>query len=321
MASNQNNAASNHKQLGDDGLFGSDGGIPFGALGIAPLGFLAPPDIGRSEFSGRPDNFQRNQTGRFPHNWQDPALTDPTGAAVSPSAQIIATTDPFGHQTKAVQFLPQIGVDKGIYRGIEPEGHYSTRADVRIDQFSDYDPSEYVEDPNNPGYYPCGCPVGSELDFPLQIGFVKTMTDGSPLHLWPGMGIYAGAVSQEWRVFDFTANTYTDHTLGLPVVLGKWYGVEFDIDAVHATMRSLITDQASGDVLVDRTEDLTQFGNWDPTIDGNFDVEAVYGGELTAKLTPNIMAMDNIDVPVSRRPFGVDNPGHSSSGSGWAGDH
>jgi len=321
MASNQNNGMSNHKRLGDDGIFGTDGGIPFDALGIAPMGFLSPHETGRPEFSGRPDNFQGNQTGRFPRGWQDVALTDPTGAAVSPSAQVIETTDAFGHLTKAVQFLPQIGVDKGIYRAIEPDGHYSIRADVRIDQFSDYDPAEYVEDPNNPGYYPCGCPVGSELDIPVQIGFAKTTTDGSPLHLWPQMGIYAGAVSKEWKVFDWTANTYTDHTLGLPVVLGKWYGVEFDVDAHEKTMRSVITDRATGDVLVDKIEDLTQFGSWIPEIDGSFDLEALFGGEITAKHTPSIMAMDNIDVPVGRGPFGLDNHGHSADRSAWTFDH
>ena len=321
MARNQSNAVSNHNRPGDDGLFGTDGAIPCGALGIAPLGFLAPPEAGQPEFSGRPDRFQSNQTNHFPRGWQDAALTGPAGAAVSPSAQVIETTDAFAHQTKAVQFLPEIGLDKGIYRVIEPEGHYSIRADVRIDQFSDYDPSDYVEDPNNPGYYPCGCPVGSELDIPVQVGFAKTMTDGSPLHLWPQMGIYAGAVSKEWKVFDWTANTYSDHTLGLPVVLGKWYGIEFDVDAGHATMRSLITDRASGDVLVDKTDDLTQFGNWDPVTDGSFDLEALFGGEITAKLTPNIIAMDNIDVPVGRGLLGLDNPGHSGIGSAWAGDH
>jgi len=140
MAKDSNGPTTKSKHPGDDGLFGTDDGIPFGALGIAPLGFLVPPfGNGGTDFSGRPDNLQGNQLGRFPRGWQDVALTDPTGAAVSPSAQVIETTDAFGHQTKAVQFLPEIGVDKGIYRAIEPTGHYSVRADVRIDQFSDYD--------------------------------------------------------------------------------------------------------------------------------------------------------------------------------------
>jgi hypothetical protein len=321
MASRHNNAVANHKGLGDDGLFGTDGGFLFDALGINPLGFLAAPNTGRPEFSGRPDNFQGNQIGRFPRGWQDVALTDPTGAAVSPSAQVINTTDAFGHQTKAVQLLPEIGVDKGIYRAIEPAGHYSIRADVRIDQFSDYDPSEYVEDPNNPGYYPCGCPLGSDLELPVQVGFSKTMNDGSPLHLWPQMGIYAGSVTKEWKVFVWTENTFTDHKLGLPVVLGKWYGIEFDVDAVHATMRSLITDRASGDVLVNVTEDLTQFGAWNPIEDGSFDLESLFGGEITAKQTPNIAVIDNIDVPAGRGRFGFDDIGHSAGGSAWAGDH
>ena len=85
-------------------------------------------------------------------------------------------------------------------------------------------------------------------------------------------------------------------------------------------MRSLITDRASGDVLVDKTEDLTQFGDWDPTIDGNFDLEALFGGEITAKLRPNIFVVDNIDVPVGRGPFSR-RPWPFDIGSAWAGDH
>ena len=54
MASKQSNAVSNHKGLGDDGLFGTDGGFLFDALGISSLGFLAAPNTGRPDFSGRP---------------------------------------------------------------------------------------------------------------------------------------------------------------------------------------------------------------------------------------------------------------------------
>ena len=92
---------------------------------------------------------------------------------------VFETTDAFGHLTQALATLPGIADSQGIYRPIEPSDFYMTRADVRVDQFSDIDPAAAVEDPDNPGFLLCGCPVGVEnlLDWPMQVAFA--FLDGS----------------------------------------------------------------------------------------------------------------------------------------------
>ena len=119
------------------------------------------------------------------------------------------------------------------------------RADIRIDRFSDFDPNV---DPTA-----CGCPPGSEIDFPVGPALMQSAPP--PFHLFPTVQLYPGARSQDWRLFVGTANVVTDLDLGLPVTLGKWYGVQLDVDAVAATARSHITDLATGATLLD-TRDL-----------------------------------------------------------------
>ena len=75
---------------------------------------------------------------------------------------MINTTDAHGHMTQALATLPAVAAAQGIFRPIDPTDHYATHADVRIDQFGDVDPTGAVEDPNNPGFLLCGCPVGTE---------------------------------------------------------------------------------------------------------------------------------------------------------------
>ena len=137
-------------------------------------------------FTGSPETFQHDSIGTFtdssfPTGWYDTAQVTLDSTAPQPSAVVIDTTDAFGHLTKALATLPDVPYSQGIYRPIEPSDFYMTRVDVRIDQFSDIDPSVIVEDPDNPGFLLCGCPVGSEniVDWPMQVGFANI--DGSRL--------------------------------------------------------------------------------------------------------------------------------------------
>ena len=118
-------------------------------------------------FADNPATFQHDSTGTFtyssfPTGWFDTAQVSPDSTAPQPSAVVIKTTDAFGHPTNALATLPAIADSQGIYRPIESSNFYRTQADVRVDQFSDVDPSGAVEDPNNPGFLLCGCPVGFE---------------------------------------------------------------------------------------------------------------------------------------------------------------
>jgi hypothetical protein len=201
---------------------------------------------------------------------------------------VVSTTDAFGNQTKALAPVAAIAPSQGIYRAITPSTSYSTRADVRVDRFSDFDPNV---DPTA-----CGCPPGSEVDFPVQMGFLQS--GSPPFHLFSQIGIYPGAKSQDWRLIAATANVVTDFDLGVPVTLGTWYGVQLDLDANTGTVRSRITDIATGATLLDTVTLLSALGPWDPAVDGRFDIEGFYDGELSAKTTAGLWVIDNIDAPV-----------------------
>lgn len=237
---------------------------------------------------GAPETFEGDAAGSFPAGWSDVALVDPDSTAPKPSALVVSTTDVFGNPTKALAPVEAIAPSQGIYRAILPSTSYSTRADVRIDRFSDFDPNV---DPTA-----CGCPPGSEIDFPVGPALMQSAPP--PFHLFPMVQLYPGARSQDWRLFVGTANVVTDLDLGLPVTLGKWYGVQLDVDAVAATARSHITDLATGTTLLDTVTSLSTFGAWDPAIDGVFNIEAFWDGELSAKTTSGLWVIDNIDVPI-----------------------
>ena len=115
-------------------------------------------------FTGSPETFQHDSIGTFtdssfPAGWSDMAQVTSHSTAPQPSAVVIETADAFGHLTKALATLPNVALSQGIYRPIEPSDFYMTRADVRVDQFSDVDPAVAVEDPNNPGFLLLGSRV------------------------------------------------------------------------------------------------------------------------------------------------------------------
>jgi hypothetical protein len=43
---------------------------------------------------------------------------------------------------------------------------------------------------------------------------------------------------------------------------------------------------------------LSALGPWDPAIDGRFDIESFWDGEISAKTTPSLWVVDNIDAPI-----------------------
>jgi hypothetical protein len=221
---------------------------------------------------------------------------------------VVKTSDAFGDPTRALSFVPAIADSQGIFREIDPAKHYSVSVDVRIDQFSDvgvFDPS-------------CGCPEGSEVDIPVQAGIMR-QEDGVDFHLWKQMGIYAGSASQEWKMFAWTDNVLADFSLGVPITLGTWYHLEFDLDVPMATVHGKITDIATGDVLTDQTVSLRDFGDWDPKVDGYMDIESFFDAELSAENTPAIATIDNIDLPKRFREYQyVQRPDFQGPDAHWA---
>ena len=74
---------------------------------------------GKGGHFSRPETFKHDAVGSFPNGWIDAALVDPANPAPKPSAEVVRTTDAFGHPTKALATLPAIADSQGIYRPIE----------------------------------------------------------------------------------------------------------------------------------------------------------------------------------------------------------
>ena len=237
------------------------------------------------------DDFEANPLGGLPAGWNDAAIVlDPAATTPQPSAVVVTTMDAFGNPTLAVSTLnkplgplPTTTPTQGIYRFITPSGFYSTSADVRIDRFGD------VTD------FDCGCPPDliASADAPMQVGFAQFQAS-------PFIGMYASSRTQGWRMISYTDNVKKDYDLGVPVILGTWYGAQFDLDVATGTTRSRIVDIASGSVLADVVTVLP--ASWDPAVDGVFDIPAYNALELTGVKQSSLATIDNVRVsttPVS----------------------
>jgi hypothetical protein len=253
---------------------------------------------GPGQHFGGPETFQRDAVGSLPKGWSDAALIDPANPAPKPSALVVSTTDAFGHPTKALATTPAISDSQGIYRPITSSDFYSAHADVRVDQFSGFDPT--------PDLAACGCPPGTEigLDFPMQVGFAQLQGTTDLSHV-STFAVYASSETQTWQLFAETANVLAVIDLGLPVTLGQWYGVDVSLDAPTGTLHDRITNAATGAVLNDTTVSLLDFGAYDPAVDGVFDVADFIGGEISLnhgdvpKTPPGLAVIDNIAVRTS----------------------
>lgn len=267
-----------------------------------------------AKFSGSPETFQQDSIGTFtyssfPTGWFDVAQISPESTAPQPSAVVIETTDAFGHPTKALATLPAVAESQGIYRPIDPGDFYKTQVDVRIDQLSDVDRSVIVEDPNNPGFLLCGCPVEAAniVDWPIQVGF--SYLDGSTdPSIAPAVGLIASGETHTWHLLGGTINVLADVDLGIEVEEGKWYRLETDFDAPTGVLHGVVADIASGTILADKMVFLTDpkysfgGGTYDPNVDGVLNTEAYFDGEhsLLASTDPSLTrsglaVIDNID--------------------------
>ena len=262
-------------------------------------------------YSGDAETFQNDRTGTFtyasfPTGWYDAAQIDPATTSPKPSAVVINTTDAYGHMTQALATLPAVAESQGIYRPIDAADFYKTSADVRIDQLSDVDRSMLVEDPNNPGFLLCGCPVQVKdiVDWPMQVGF-QYSGGTADLSVDPGpvVGMVASAVTGTWHLFAATPDAIADVDLGVQIELEKWYGVETDFDAPHGVLHGLLVDERTGATLADKTISLSTYGAYDPSVDGVFNVESFIDGEHSLLESsnptlnrPGLAVIDNIDA-------------------------
>jgi hypothetical protein len=280
------------------------------------------------KYTGSSETFQSDSVGTFtyssfPQGWKDSAKAVSDSDAPKPSAVVIKTTDAFGLPTNAVATFPAVADSQGIYRAIQPADYYHTAADVRVDQYSDVDPSVIQPDPNNPGFLLCGCPVGGEqiVDWPMQVGFVFLDGKTDPGDA-PDIGLVVSSETHTWHLFSLSQNIVADLDLGVRAEEGKWYHADTEFDAAKGVLHGVVTDITSGDILADKMIFLAdpKYGEYDPKVDGKFNAEAYIDGEHslleTHDLTltrPNLAVIDNIDTfnhsgPVPTPTYGLGSP-------------
>jgi PEP-CTERM motif len=234
---------------------------------------------------GVADDFEDEIPGTFPGGWLDVGALNPDPPNPPlPSAIVVATTDALGNPTQALALVDAVAESQGIYRVVPQSVRYTSRADVRIDRYAD-----------------AGQDATTVSDWAIEVG-VNRRVGTTDLAFVPSVGVFASTLTEGWRLYVTTENVYVDLDLGVAATLGTWYTVEVDLDVVAATVRSLILETASGNVLADVTTLLSAFGPWDATVDGVFDVEGFFDGELTGSDAGNLVVIDNVDqsvVPVT----------------------
>ena len=252
----------------------------WGALLIAPLligALTMAPRAAHAALVGTSDDFSGDAIGTFPTGWLDVATVNPASPAPKPSALVVGTTDAHGNPIHALATLPAIAPSQGIYRAVPLSSTYSSKADVRVDRFSDFATG------TNP-----------TTDWAMAVGINQLQGTTDPAFI-PSIQIYASAITHSWRLFAATTDVSADLDLGVPVTLGTWYGVQVDLNALTGSVHSSIIDAATGVSLADVTTALTSFGSWIPSVDGAFDIEGFFDGELTATTTSNLAIVTNID--------------------------
>ena len=251
-----------------------------GAVLMAPLlaGAMAlAPHAADAALVGTSDDFSGDAIGSFPAGWLDVATVNPASPAPKPSALVVGTTDAHGNPVHALATLPAIAPSQGIYRMVPLSSSYSSKADVRVDRFSDF-----------------AAGTNPTTDWAMAVGINDLQGTTDPA-LIPSIQIYASAITHTWRLFAVTTDVSADLDLGVPVTLGTWYGVQVDLNALTGSVHSTITDAATGASLADVTTALTGFGSWVPSVDGAFNIEGFFDGELTATTTSNLAVVTNID--------------------------
>src|SRR5690348_2857255 len=152
-----------------------------GALTLAPHAAHAAP-------IGTADNFSGDAIGSFPAGWLDVAAVDPASPAPKPSALVVGTTDAHGNPIHALGTLPAIAPSQGIYRVVPLSSAYSSKADVRVDRFSDF-----------------AAGTNPTTDWAMAVGINQLQGTTDPAFI-PSIQIYASAITHSWRLFAATAD-------------------------------------------------------------------------------------------------------------------
>ena len=234
------------------------------------------------------DDFESYAVGSFPAPaWKEFANFFPPAPnyvpPVLPSMTVVQTTDAFGQPTQALQSVDvPAGAGSGVYAAQATGMLLSVAADVRTLRYSNANPASVL----------------TWQDTSVNVGLWTANVAAAPF-----IAIYASSATHGWRLAysgdAAIGPNLDDYDLGAAAQVGVWYHVALDLNRQTGSFHSLITDIASGTVLVDST---ILHPGWTPGFD-NFDSVLFASSEVSATLPPgpgaatisNIGQYDNIN--------------------------
>lgn len=237
--------------------------------------------LGTARAAPPTDNFESYAIGSFPAPaWHDFANFFPPSPDYVPpqlpSMTVVQTTDAFGHATQALQGVgATAGAGSGVYAAQAGSMLLSVSADVRTLRYSNSDPTTVLP----------------WQDSSINVGLWTANVGSAPF-----ISIYASSSTRGWRLAysgDAATNPgLDDYDLGTAAQVGVWYHVALDLNRQTGSFHSLISDIASGTVLVDST---ILHPGWTPGID-NFDSVLFASAEASATLPwgPGSTTLSNI---------------------------
>ncbi len=226
------------------------------------------------------EDFQDQISGTFPDcPWLDTAAIQTPPDVILPSALVFVTDDADGIVTRALQTRQTDWFD-GIYAPLPVADRYLVRADVRVDV---YDPDANPEFP--------------AANWAMYVS-VSQFSDLFPAGGWAGVGVYASAATQGWRLYvvgtDPKAPVAAEIDLELPAVAGVWYRVELEVLAGTESIHTRILDGATDAVLLDRVDVIPGL----TPAQTQFDALACFDGDDPETPVNNQATIDNITYEV-----------------------
>ncbi|MEM7157666.1 MAG: hypothetical protein AAF799_32800 [Myxococcota bacterium] len=242
---------------------GSSGGDETGDTGGSDDGFglSVGPDDDTTDTDARPqgldESFESVLIGEQPGEpWSDVVSRIDDPSVVSPTAVVIATDDPDGESTQALQLTDAIGTSQGLLAPISDGNRHQVAANVRIDQFSD---------------------ATTGTTWPIAVGFTQD-DDTGDLNDDPHAVVMVAA-DGTWHLQikngSVGANVLDAAIPAAAVEEGRWYRVMLEVDADQGSFHALVFDPTTDESLGEHTVFVP---GWDIDF-GRYDALAFYDGE------------------------------------------
>ncbi len=235
---------------------------------------LALPALSSAALAGTlTDDLEGLTPGPLPQGiWEDMS-TRVAGHTTIPTSDVISTTDAFGQPTLAIQTKLIFGKSTGFHTPVQAATFHDLTADVRVDSF------------------------GDGLAWGMSVGF--TADDGaSDINASPQCLIYPW-FDGTWHLFVTEPSGGDFLLLGEPIIIGKWYTVQIQVDTTTGFVSTLVREADTGRPVAGGSTTIPNASTYDSL--SFFDGEYADTGTISSQTT-----IDNIRYVASGFPCPAD---------------